>query len=138
MAPRIHPCICGFTSETYSQMKHHREGCVLWQTRPDPMTLMINRRRKTRWERADRKFEPCPICQRRPDHHDPSCPNSQAEVVRREALRKNGIDPRIFEVFLKLLAKKYRDEGLMVGGVVERVSNGEDDDGSGSQGGSTT
>ena len=96
-------------------MKHHREKCALWRARPNPLNLMIDRRRKSRRETSGfRGFEPCPHCHRRPDHHDSDCPNSQAEAVRRLALKRNGIDPRLFKVFLRVLAKKYKDEGLVV------------------------
>src|SRR5574338_215326 len=104
MSTRNHPCVCGLTCETYPQMKHQREGCGIWKTRPDPVALMIHRRRKTRQARTDEAqiFERCPLCERRPDHHDSACPNSQAEVVRRESIEKHGIDPREWEFFLKL------------------------------------
>ena len=108
--PRIHPCICGFMCETYKHMRQHREACVTWQNRPNPMRLMIERRRATRLDEHGEdtpKFEPCQLCHRRPDHHDSSCPNSQAEMVRRALIKKHGIDPFEFEVFLRLLAKRY-------------------------------
>jgi hypothetical protein len=73
------------------------------------MRTMIERRKDTRSteEPTAQKFEPCPLCHRRPDHHDSACPNSQAEAVRRALIKKHGIDPFAFEVFLRLLAKKY-------------------------------
>jgi len=115
MAPRVHPCVCGFVGETFSKMKHHREKCALWRARPNPLNLMIDRRRTSRRETTGpREFEPCPHCHRRPDHHDSDCPNSQAEAVRRAALKRNKINPQLFEVFLRVLAKKYKDEGLVV------------------------
>jgi hypothetical protein len=90
-------------------MKHHREGCDLWKNRADAVTLMVERRRKTRHENSPepRSFEPCPICHRRPDHHDAECPHSQAEKSRRDSLRKHDIDPDLFEVFLRVLGRKY-------------------------------
>lgn len=110
--PRIHPCVCGFTCEKYSQMKHHREACAQWQNRPNPMRTMIERRRVTNAERQETddaapRTPPCPLCHHRPDHHDSACPNSQAEKVRRELIVKHGIDPYEFEVFLRCLAKRY-------------------------------
>lgn len=96
--------------ETYKHMRQHREACVTWQNRPNPMRLMIERRRATRLDEHGEdtpKFEPCQLCHRRPDHHDSSCPNSQAEMVRRALIKKHGIDPFEFEVFLRLLAKRY-------------------------------
>jgi hypothetical protein len=57
------------------------------------------------------KFEPCALCHRRPDHHDSACPNSQAEAVRRALIKKHDIDPFEFEVFLRLLAKRYPHTG---------------------------
>lgn len=108
----VHPCICGYVCDKYSQMKHHRAQCEDWKNRPNPMNMMIDRRRQTRRDRSIdvRHFEPCAVCHRRPDHHDSACPNSQAEVVRRESLKKHGIDPILFEIFLRVLARKY--EGM--------------------------
>jgi hypothetical protein len=110
MAPRVYPCVCGFTCEMYPQMKAHRDGCLDWKARPDPVSLMVQRRRRTREERTEgiRDFEPCESCHRRPDHHHPACPNSQSEAVRREALVRHGIDPVIFGIFLRALAKEYK------------------------------
>lgn len=108
--PRIHPCVCGFTCDKYSLMKHHREACAEWQNRPNPMRMMIERRRATtNVERSPDapKVELCEICHHRPDHHDSACPNSQAEKVRRQLIAKHGIDPIAFQVFLRLLAKRY-------------------------------
>ncbi len=108
--PRIHPCVCGFTCDKYSQMKHHREACPQWQGRTNPMGIMIERRRATKTDRPSPppRIAPCPLCHHRPDHHDSACPNSQAEKVRRDLIAKHGIDPFAFEVFLRLLAKRYQ------------------------------
>lgn len=104
MPPRVHPCLCGFTSATYAQMKRHRRKCLDWQHRPDPRALTIERRRASKLENAKvRNYLPCPACGGRPDHHEPDCPHSQGEAVRREAIVKNGINPRLFEIFLRLL-----------------------------------
>lgn len=108
--PRIHPCVCGFVCDKYSQMKHHREACAQWQKRPDPMRTMIERRRvtKTTYGPSDPpRVPPCPLCHHRPDHHDSACPNSQHEKVRRDLIAKHEIDPYAFEVLLRLLAKRY-------------------------------
>jgi hypothetical protein len=40
--------------------------------------------------------------------HSEYCPNSALEKARRDSLVKHGIDPFFFEVFLRLLAKRYR------------------------------
>lgn len=114
MAPRVHPCICGFKSITYPQMKKHRRKCAVWRARPNPLALTVLRLRQTRLEQAStsRGFEPCPICGKRPDHHLPTCPNSQAEAVRRQALDRHGIDPAEFERFLRVLAKRYEAPGV--------------------------
>jgi 8-oxo-dGTP pyrophosphatase MutT (NUDIX family) len=106
---KVYPCVCGFDCERYSRMKHHREKCIFWRHRLDPERLMIARRRATRRERlpADRQYEPCGHCHRRPDHHDADCPNSQAESARRESLEKHGIDPVLFAAFLRVLARRY-------------------------------
>jgi hypothetical protein len=71
--------------------------------------MMIDRRRKSRWASSDlkRTFERCPLCYRRSDHHDLGCLNSQSETVRRGLIEKHGIDPLLFDVFLRVLAKKY-------------------------------
>jgi hypothetical protein len=108
--PRIHPCVCGFTCEKYSQMKVHREACAQWKNRPNPMGTMIDRRRVTNNAaptKIIRHFVPCPLCHHRPDHHDSACPNSQQEKVRRDLIKKHEIDPFEFEVLLRLLAKRY-------------------------------
>jgi hypothetical protein len=106
---RVHPCLCGFTCEKYWQMKVHRETCDDWKKRADPMGVMIDRRRKTRAENPEtaRKFAPCTFCRRRPDHHASGCPNSQSEAVRRDSVRRHGIDPFDFEAFLRLLGREY-------------------------------
>jgi hypothetical protein len=110
--PRIHPCLCGFTCDKYSQMKHHRESCADWQNRPNPLSMMIARRKKTRNERTSEgiKVERCQYCRKRLDHHDAACPDSQGEAVRRARLKKHDIDPMLFEVFLRCLARKYEPE----------------------------
>lgn len=108
--PRIHPCICGFECEKYSLMKHHREACSQWQNRPNPMRIMIERRRATKIERLDDQASgPCSICLHRQDHHEATCPNSQSERVRRDLVDKHDI-PRVpFRAILHQLAKRYRN-----------------------------
>jgi hypothetical protein len=105
----VHPCLCGFDCESYKQMKKHRRQCVQWQNRPNAVQIMIERRRKTRKGRPSEpaSVEICSICHHRCDHHDAGCPNSQAEAVRRDSLKKHGIDPFLFEIFLRVLAKRY-------------------------------
>lgn len=89
-------------------MKRHRRKCFDWQHRPDPRGLTISRRRVSKRENAiARGSVPCPACGGWHEHHQHDCPHSQGEVVRRDALIKNGIDPEFFEAFLKQLAKCY-------------------------------
>jgi hypothetical protein len=89
-------------------MKRHRRKCGDWQRRPDPRSLTISRRRSSKLENAKaRNYFPCPACGGRPDHHENDCPHSQGEAMRREAILKNGIDPKAFAVFLRELAKRY-------------------------------
>jgi hypothetical protein len=111
MMPKVHPCVCGFTCESYSQMKRHRVKCVAWAARPDRYGLMTERRRQSHLDRFGLDPHPqaalCAHCGKRADHHDPACPDSYHEMVRRSALAKHGIDPRQFEVFLRVLAKRY-------------------------------
>jgi len=105
---QVHPCVCGFLCGAYSKMKRHRSKCELWQNRPDPKGLQSRRRLKTRratWVQTGVVL--CQHCQRRSDHHDPNCVDSQDNVVRRTALEKHGINPVVFEVFLKLLKERY-------------------------------
>ncbi len=104
---RIYPCLCGFTCEKYSVMKTHRETCLPWQSRPDPLKLMIERRRMTQGVEAPTPFAQCPMCHRRADHHFAECPDSHADVVRRQLLKKHDIDPFKFEILLRALAKRY-------------------------------
>ncbi len=113
MAPRVHPCVCRFTCLTYPQMKRHRKTCLPWQTRTDPAALTLERLRRTRAFQAtsERQFEPCPDCGKRPDHHISTCPRSQAEQVRKEALVRNGINPKAFALFLIVLRKRYPEAG---------------------------
>jgi uncharacterized protein (DUF849 family) len=94
-------------------MKKHRRKCAVWRARPNPTALTILRLRQTRQEQSanERAFEPCLICGKRPDHHMVSCPNSQAEVVRRQALERHGIDLEQFDRFLRVLAKRYESRG---------------------------
>jgi hypothetical protein len=107
---RVHPCLCGFTCDTYAPMKRHRRKCKEWQNRPDPRALSIARRRTSKIENAEaRSYLPCPACGGRPDHHNDECPHSQGEALRREALVKNDLDPVLFSVFLRLLAKRYEN-----------------------------
>lgn len=104
---RIHPCLCGFTCDTYAPMKRHRRKCEAWLNRPDPRGLTISRRRASRVENAlAQNYLPCPACGGRPDHHENECPHSQGEISRREALAKHGIDPVLFSVFLRVLQKR--------------------------------
>lgn len=93
-------------------MKKHRRRCTPWRNRSNPLAITIARLRKTRQEQAaeERGFQPCKLCNKRPDHHQPWCPNSQAEMVRRQALERHGIDPVRFERFLRALAKRYVDK----------------------------
>lgn len=35
------------------------------------------------------------------------CPNSQAEAVRRQALERHNLNPTAFDLFLRVLAKRY-------------------------------
>lgn len=110
MAPRVHPCVCGFLCDTYGQMKRHRSTCDPWQMRPNPEQLMAARQSKThRSMRRTQKSvaEICPECSQRADHHAANCFYSQVEVSRRTALEKHGIDPRAFAVVLKLLKRRY-------------------------------
>lgn len=90
-------------------MKKHRRRCTPWRNRSNPLAITIARLRKTRQEQVaeERGFQPCVLCHKRPDHHQPWCPNSQAETVRRQALERHGIDPVKFERFLRALAKRY-------------------------------
>ena len=112
MPPRAHPCLCGFTSATYAQMKRHRRKCQDWQSRPDPRGLTISRRRASKLENAKvRNYMPCPACGGRPDHHEPECPHSQGEAVRREALLKNDINPRVFELICREIEKRMAKGG---------------------------
>ncbi len=106
---RVHPCVCGFICDKYSKMKHHREACAQWQSRANPMGLMIERRRVTKSEQPEdtTRAPPCPLCRHRQDHHDSACPNSQHEKVRRELIAKHEIDPIAWAVLLRLLAKRY-------------------------------
>jgi hypothetical protein len=104
----VHPCLCGYTSDTYAPMKRHRRKCKEWQDRPDPRGLTISRRLASKLENAEaRNYLPCPACGGRPDHHTNDCPHSQGELARRDALAKNGIDPVLFSVFLRLLARRF-------------------------------
>jgi len=112
MPPRLHPCLCGFTSATYAQMKRHRRKCLDWKSRPDPHGLALARRHASKLENAKtRAYQPCPACGGRPDHHEPECPHSQGEAVRREALIKNDINPKVFEVLLRAIARRYAEGG---------------------------
>ena len=107
--PKIHPCLCGFETDKYSKMKKHREACQQWQNRPNPMRLMIERRKTTKVERPEEvRVEPCLVCGNRQDHHESSCPNSQAEKVRRELVARHRIHPKDWEILLFHLAKRYR------------------------------
>lgn len=105
---KVHPCLCGFTCESYSQMKHHRSSCSSWRGRPNPRALAVERQRRShqRPERNEKVSSICPLCHRRSDHHDSSCVNSQAESARRENLRRHGIDPKLFALFLGALVRR--------------------------------
>jgi hypothetical protein len=103
--------LCGFISEGYAQMKHHRERCAQWKLRSNPMEITIARRKQTLGERAVTPVLEYPICiecRKRLDHHEVGCSWNQTEVVRRAAVVKHEIDPEDFEVFLRLLAKRYK------------------------------
>ena len=91
-------------------MKRHREKCVQWCNRRDPVGITIERRKQTRAEhvQAPVSYITCIECKKRLDHHEPTCSWNQSEIVRRAALVKHDIDPEAFEVFLKLLAKRYQ------------------------------
>lgn len=110
MAPRIHPCICGYTCRTYPQMKLHRKACVPWQHRTDPVAIRRARHRITReaQEAIGPPREPvCVLCRRRSDHHLSTCPNSQSEQARRRLVREHGISMRLWRRILVVLAKRY-------------------------------
>lgn len=108
MPPRVHPCLCGFVCETYPQMRHHRAKCLTWRTRRDPGAITRERLVQTHREKVKGKSDGiCSVCEKRPDHHEPTCPHSQAEACRRGALERNGIDPEWFDQFLAVMAKRY-------------------------------
>jgi hypothetical protein len=112
MPPRVHPCLCGFACSTYAQMKRHRRKCHDWQSRPDPRGLTIARRRESKLENAKvRNYLPCPACGGRPDHHEAECPHSQGEAIRREAIVKNGINPRVFDMILREIERRFAKGG---------------------------
>jgi hypothetical protein len=105
---RVHPCLCGFACPTYAEMKRHRRKCSDWKDRQDPRGLTISRRKASKTANVKaRLFIPCPACGQRPDAHDDQCPHSQAEFLRREAIARNGIDPKFWAAFLKELGKCY-------------------------------
>jgi hypothetical protein len=93
-------------------MKHHRERCVQWQNRLDPVGITVARRKQTRAAHAltpEPHYPICIECRRRLDHHEPTCSWNQGEIIRRAALVKHDIDPEDFDVLLKILAKRYRE-----------------------------
>lgn len=106
MPPRVYPCLCGFTCERYPQMRYHRRNCEMWQNRPDPEEL-TKRRRSTGRRRKRKK---CPKCKGKMDSHVKGCPDSHDEKIRRELLERHGVDPKLFAIFLELLAERYADE----------------------------
>jgi hypothetical protein len=79
-----------------------------WQMRPDPRGL-ANQRRKDSVEANPRGLvRSCATCGGlSSDDHDHECPHGYGEALRREAVVKNGLDERVFAVFLRLLAKRY-------------------------------
>jgi len=102
----IYPCICGFICDRESRMKTHRKSCISWKNRFDPIQIMIERRSKTTGIPL-KVYERCPFCERNVGHSE-YCPNSIPEKARRDRLIKNGIDLFFFEIFLRLLAQRYR------------------------------
>jgi len=87
-------------------MRHHRRKCAVWQARPDGRALAKERRSGHRKE--PRKGS-CEVCGGRVDHHLEGCPNSLEERARLELLERYGIPYRWFELFLEVLAKRYRN-----------------------------
>jgi hypothetical protein len=87
-------------------MKRHRARCRLWKDRPDPRGLSIQRRKAALLQSDNHR---CTECNHRVDCHLSTCSQSLSEKARKDALLRNGINPAQFEVFLRLLAKKYVD-----------------------------
>lgn len=106
MAPRVYPCLCGATCSTYAKMRHHRRKCEVWRSRPNARELAKQRRSS---HRKAAKIGTCPVCGGRQDHHLEGCPNSLEERSRRRLLERYGIPPEWFELFLEVLAKRYRN-----------------------------
>jgi len=104
----VHPCICGFLGRGLNLMKRHRARCRLWKDRPDPRGLSIQRRKAALLRGGEPK---CAECHNRVDGHLSTCSQSLSEKARKDALLRNGINPAQFEVFLRLLAKRYEDGG---------------------------
>lgn len=105
MAPRVHPCLCGYTCERYPQMRYHRRHCEVWKNRPNPKELARKRQKASKKAPKRRR---CPKCKQLDTHAD-RCPNSREELARRNLLRRHGIDPVFFELFLRALAERYED-----------------------------
>ena len=108
---RVYPCVCGFTAKSMTRMKYHRLTCTEWRNRPNPRGLMLYRRKMTRQQvQKVRIVGPCVLCGQWVDHKNPLCLESHEEIVRREALLKQGINPADFELILRVLAKRYQQE----------------------------
>ena len=104
--PVVHPCLCGFRCDAYWLMRRHQASCDEWKNRPDPRSLSIWRRHKTGLHAVD-PTTVCEVCSRRQDRHAPGCVNGSEDATRLAALERNDIDPAVFSVFLRLLAKRY-------------------------------
>jgi len=103
---RIHPCLCGHEASTLGRMRHHRRHCEVWKNRPDPKGLARQRRQRRQLSVKG----PCSLCGKRNDHHAHDCPDSQQNRTRRELLLKYGLNPKVFEAVLRVLAKRYEDD----------------------------
>jgi len=107
MSVTVHPCLCGFTCDTYPKMRYHRRGCEVWQNRPDPKELARLRRATHRQPEAKGR---CEHCGRRARRHAEGCPDSLEEKTRRELLKRHGINPRLWAAFLEALRKRYEPD----------------------------
>lgn len=106
MAPRVHPCVCGFTCLKYSTMKYHRETCAPWRNRSHPREVQIIRVKKTLEMQLANKapVDRCEECQQRKDRHLASCSLSAEELDRQKLVEKHGIPPHLFQALLRRIA----------------------------------
>jgi hypothetical protein len=106
---RLYPCICGFKPIDKARQVAHRAECKPWQSRSHPDLIRKYRKSTTLKMQAagELRYPICKQCDRPLNAHASSCRKSRFNQAALEVLHKNDMDPFLFEMFLRALARKY-------------------------------